>query len=58
MNSNFKEQLELILSRLADLERKLERYYHFLKVENEIDFILNGTYVLEDEITNIVNGTY
>lgn len=58
METNIKEQLELVLNRISDLERKLERYYYILKVENELDFILKGTYCFESEIENIINGTY
>ena len=28
------------------------------KIENELSFILNGTYILQSDIDNIINGTY
>lgn len=52
------ELIENALKRIANLERKLEKYYELLKIENELDFILNGTYVFENEITNVINGNY
>ncbi len=58
MDTDLKYLIELALKRISDLERKLEKYYEILKIENELDFILNGTYVFEDEIKSIVDGTY
>ena len=52
------EALELALKRIADLERKIEKYYQLLKTENELDFILKGTYVLQGDIDNIITGNY
>ena len=52
------EELEDILRRLSELERKLERYYDFLSRQNELDFILKGTYILEDDIDEILDGTW
>lgn len=52
------EMLEIALKRIADLERKIEKYYSILKIDNELNFILNGTYVFEEDINNVVNGTY
>ena len=52
------EMLELALKKIAMLEKKLERYYQILKVENEIDFILKGTYVTEEEANKIILGEY
>lgn len=48
--------IELALKRIETLEKKLEKYYTMLKFENEIDFILKGTYVTAEEIENIVQG--
>ena len=52
------EELEDIMRRLSDLERKLEKYYNLLIKQNELDFILNGTYILEDDIDDILDGTW
>lgn len=52
------EMLELALKRLDELEKKVERYYKLLEVNNEIDFILKGGYVFKEDIDVIVAGTY
>jgi len=52
------ELLELALARIAELERKLENYYEILRIDNELDFILKGTYILKQEIDDVVNGIY
>lgn len=52
------ETLENALKRISDLERKIEKYYQILKIENELDFILKGTYVLQEDIDNIMSGNY
>ena len=50
--------LELALKQIAMLEKKIEKYYQMLKIENELDFILSGNYVLDEQIENILNGNY
>ena len=50
--------LELALKRIAELEKKLERYYKMLDVTNELDFVLNGSYILEDDLEKILSGNY
>ena len=52
------EMLELALKRISNLEKKLELYYNMLKIENELSFILNGTYLMQEEIDKIMNGSY
>ena len=52
------EMLELALKRLDELEKKVERYYKLLEVNNEIDFILKGGYVLKEDVDAIIAGTY
>lgn len=52
------ELLEFTYSKLLELEKKLEHYYSMLRIENEINFILNGTYILECDIENVLKGTY
>ncbi len=52
------ELLELMLKRIETLEKKLERYYAMIKIENELDFILNGSYIMPEDITSVVEGTY
>ena len=50
------ELLLLALKRIEALEKKLERYYSLLKVENEVDFILKGTYITTEEVDNVISG--
>ncbi len=50
--------IEMLLKRINNLEKRLEKYYKILLTENELDFILNGTYVLEKDIENILLGKY
>ena len=52
------EDLELALKRIAELERKIEIYYQLLHIDNELDFIINGTYVSPNEMDAVVNGSY
>ena len=50
------ELLELALKRIDALEKKLEKYYSLLKVDNELDFIIRGTYVTDEDIQKIIEG--
>ena len=50
--------IEMLLKRLNNLEKKLEKYYKILFIENELDFILNGTYVLQQDIEDVLSGNY
>lgn len=52
------ELLDLALKKIDVLEKKIERYYSLLKIDNELDFILNGTYILEADYENIMSGNY
>ena len=52
------ELLELCLKRIEDLEKKLEKYYHLLEVKNELDFILKGSYVFEEDVNSVLSGNY
>lgn len=52
------EMVELCLKKINALEKRLENYYQLLKVENELDFILKGTYFIEDEMNSIMTGNY
>ena len=52
------ELLELALARIAELERKLENYYEILRIDNELDFILKGTYITVEDMDSIMEGTY
>lgn len=50
------ELIELALKKIDMLEKKLEKYIEILKIDNEIDFILKGSYVLQEEIENVLSG--
>ncbi len=52
------ELLDLALKRIAELEKKLERYYKMLDITNELDFILNGNYILNENLSDILSGNY
>ncbi len=48
--------LEMLLKRVNALEKKLEKYYEILKVNNELDFVLKGTYITESDMDKIMQG--
>ncbi len=48
--------IELALKRIDALEKKVEKYFSLLKIDNELDFILKGTYVTEEDIQKIIEG--
>ena len=52
------ENFETLFKRLLNLEKRLEKYYKKVYIENELDFVMNGTYILNDEIDKILSGTY
>ena len=52
------EMLELALKRISELEKKLERYYKLLNITNELDFILNGSYLTQPDLDKILSGSY
>ena len=52
------ELLELALKKIDVLEKRLERYYSLLKINNELDFVLNGTYYLQEDLENVMSGSY
>ena len=50
--------IELLLKKIDELTKKLEKYYELLKVDNELDFVLKGTYIFAEEIDDVVQGNY
>ena len=50
------ELLDLILKKISVLEKKIEKYYQMLKIDNELTFIINGTYCLEEDVNNLIQG--
>ena len=51
-------ELELLTKRIELLEQKIEIYFQILNIRNEIDFILKGTYILDEDIEEVLDGTY
>lgn len=47
-----------VMKKNEELSNKLERYYQFLKFDNELDAIIKGVYVTDGEIENILKGMY
>lgn len=54
MENNTIERLEKLIS---NLESKLEMYYQLLLTKNELDFVMRGTYLV-DELNQVMNGNY
>ena len=52
------EIIELALKRLDNLERKLEKYFDILRINNELDFVLKGGYIFDEDISEILSGNY
>ncbi|MBQ9795704.1 MAG: hypothetical protein IJW36_01905 [Clostridia bacterium] len=52
------ELIELALKRIDNLERLVEKYFKILKVDNELDFIVKGTYLTDEQVEEIVSGAY
>ena len=52
------ELLELALKRIDNLERLVENYFKILKVDNELDFIVKGTYLMPEELNALVEGNF
>ena len=53
-----REMLELALKQISNLEKRVEKYYTMLQIENELDFILQGNHILDEELQNILTGNY
>lgn len=49
---------EMQLKKISELEKRIESYYKLLKIDNELSFILSGTYMLEDDLSKILEGNY
>ena len=50
------ELLEMALKKIADLERRVEKYFKILLANNELDFVLKGGYILNSDIEDVLNG--
>lgn len=52
------EMIEMALSKIADLERLMQKYFKILKVDNELDFVLKGTYLEDVDLDDVMSGRY
>lgn len=52
------DTIEMLLKQINNLQKKVEKYYDILYIENELDFIMKGTYIFKKEIDNILAGNY
>ena len=50
------ELVELALKKIDMLEKKLEKYVEMLKADNEVDFILKGSYFTQEELSSVIMG--
>lgn len=50
--------LDKAMKRILELEKKINMLFETLKIENELDFILNGGYIIESDIDKIMSGAY
>ena len=51
------EILSTLQKQVKELSTKLEFYYQLLECKNELDFVMRGSYLV-NELTQILNGTY
>lgn len=52
------EEIENLHKKIEELEKKVDLFYQLLLVKNELDFVLKGYYVLDEEIEDVLNGDY
>lgn len=50
--------IEDILKRIAKLEKLVENYFNYLKIDNDLDFILKGSYFLTEDLEDVLSGNY
>ncbi len=53
-----RNEYDLILKKLNDLERRLELYYQLLFIRDDLDLVLKGKYVTSEQMEGIYDGTY
>ncbi len=51
------ETITNLQKQINELTKKLELYYQLLECKNELDFVIRGSYLI-DELTQVVNGNY
>ena len=52
------QDIEVLYKKMEGLSKKLEVYYNLLFLENELSFIINGNYILDEELDLILQGRY
>ena len=52
------DEIRMLLNKISDIEKRFEGYAEMIEAENELSFILKGTYFLQEEIEKILNGEY
>lgn len=50
--------LELALKKISTLEKRVEKYYSMLNINNELDFVMKGSYYLDEDLNKIMMGDY
>ena len=49
---------DITYKKVIELEKKMNLYFEQLQTKNELDFILNGGYIFDEELAPILDGTY
>lgn len=50
-------QLDIIYKRLSELEKRINIYLASIEM-NELDFVLNGGYIFDEDLRCILDGSY
>lgn len=50
--------IDYALKKIDELEKKLEKYYQLLHIADELDLILKGCYIYEEDLQEILDGSY
>lgn len=51
-----RELLEMLYKKVLELDKKVEKYFSILEINNELDFILKGGYLLQEDIDEVILG--
>lgn len=50
--------IDITYKKLIELEKRMNVYFEDFRTKNELDFILCGGYIFDDELACILDGTY
>ncbi len=50
--------IEMAIKRIESLEKRMELYFELLDLKDELEFIMKGIYVTEDDIEDVLLGNY